>query len=747
MPPVRWWPAVACLLLALFLAYGEGLVGWRAIDGAAWVPYIDPLYAPGGPATAPGVAFDATPGIYNQPWDTLAWRLLRGGELPLWQGFSAFGIPLLGSGQSCPYNPFKLLLASGATGLPEAWYLVARIAFGGLGMLLFARRLGLGPFGAALAGLVFMFNGSFTYRFQLSDTSAWVMLPWLLWAGEALLERPGARTAAWLGLAIGFTGLMGHPEPAVFAAVAAAASVLAGLARPGVVRGKVLLALAGGGLLGVGVAACTLLPFAELVGLSQSYLSDARSRAQELAGYTLAFKAQLLGLHLFSATARMPPFNFNSFVGAVALALAPLGLAHREARRVALVLVAAMAAIVLVCPPGQHLAVLPIAPNSFYATVLLTSAFALLGGAGLDAVAAGRGSRDALVAALVVAVVAWRFHLRAQAIAPTYGDFRACVVAALACSLATLVATRFPRPGAALIAGVAAAELLWGARVANPPQPRFAYAETPITSYLRAQPGPFRVTGGARALIPHTNLMHGLESLDAIEVFFSRRYIAFMRALLLDDHPINGTWGLEGPFLPDLLDLANVRYLLVPDDHPLAGHLPGYPERVRQAHVTLYENPHAMPRAWVAYAADFVPADPAAAGRRLAATPARWRDHVLLETADGQAPAGWQDAISPAGEVAVLAHADQAVDLQANLPRPGWLVLSDAYYPGWQAEVDGRPAEILPADVAFRAVRLEAGSHHVSFRYRPASAARGLALSLAALVLTGLLLRPRTGNR
>ena len=68
----------------------------------------------------------------------------------------------------------------------------------------------------------------------------------------------------------------------------------------------------------------------------------------------------------------------------------------------------------------------------------------------------------------------------------------------------------------------------------------------------------------------------------------------------------------------------------------------------------------------------------------------------------------------------------------------GQLVLLDTFYPGWRAEVDGREVPIRPANVAFRAVEVEAGSHEVRFSYRPASVIAGGAITLAALALTAL---------
>ena len=69
------------------------------------------------------------------------------------------------------------------------------------------------------------------------------------------------------------------------------------------------------------------------------------------------------------------------------------------------------------------------------------------------------------------------------------------------------------------------------------------------------------------------------------------------------------------------------------------------------------------------------------------------------------------------GPVTFLRDDANTVILRAQ--GPGWLVLSDTYAPGWGAELDGRPARIFPADVAFRLVSVPAGEHEVAFRYDP----------------------------
>ena len=71
----------------------------------------------------------------------------------------------------------------------------------------------------------------------------------------------------------------------------------------------------------------------------------------------------------------------------------------------------------------------------------------------------------------------------------------------------------------------------------------------------------------------------------------------------------------------------------------------------------------------------------------------------------------------------------------------GLLVLSDEYYPGWSATVNGHHADVYATDVALRGVLVPAGRSTVELHYRPAPLRDGLvlfAIGLIAIVLTGV---------
>ena len=63
-------------------------------------------------------------------------------------------------------------------------------------------------------------------------------------------------------------------------------------------------------------------------------------------------------------------------------------------------------------------------------------------------------------------------------------------------------------------------------------------------------------------------------------------------------------------------------------------------------------------------------------------------------------------------------------------------MLTDLYYPGWEASVDGEPAEVFKVNALFRGVHLKAGRHEISYHYRPGPYHAGLGLFFITLIAT-----------
>lgn len=106
------------------------------------------------------------------------------------------------------------------------------------------------------------------------------------------------------------------------------------------------------------------------------------------------------------------------------------------------------------------------------------------------------------------------------------------------------------------------------------------------------------------------------------------------------------------------------------------------------------------------------------------------KKEVLLASGPGR-----QAAPGFTGTSRVVTLTPDQVHLEAELSAPGYVVLLDSYDPGWQARVDGGVAEVLRANMAFRAVAVPAGRHRIELVYRPRAVTWGLLISAASLLL------------
>ncbi len=164
-----------------------------------------------------------------------------------------------------------------------------------------------------------------------------------------------------------------------------------------------------------------------------------------------------------------------------------------------------------------------------------------------------------------------------------------------------------------------------------------------------------------------------------------------------------GRWRLKGASLFNR-PAGSFQPLVVSDQGPFA--------LVHSGDVKIYENLDCMPRAIIVHGEEAVPEE--------------LGDPFALEEAVRR-------SINPAEEVSIERYDEERVVIKVRLEEPGYLVLADAFYPGWEARSTQHGA--LPVRKVwgyFRAVRLPGGEYTVEFVYRPASFMLGLFVSLVA---------------
>jgi hypothetical protein len=705
--------------LLLLLAVFRGVLG----GGQTLLPH------------APGVFYDGPAGYRMEPdpcvmdpwgmmWEEVPLARVVHGQVvrgipPLWNPWSACGMPLSASLCAEAFSPVRWPLLAHPT--PRAWdfFLLARLFITGVLAAALALELGTGLAGALVAGISWMLGGYLVFYLNLFHLDVDAFLPGLLLCLIRVLR--GGGTGWRLGLAgtVAQTLLGGNPEAALLASVLALAW-LAEYCRDDRRARSRLPAVALCVLAGAALALPLYLPFAEF--FFNAFHIHGKGSGVWWGGASLppagwpAFLVPLSYGPVFRpVNFAMPAMVPYAGVGVVLLAFQGVGWGAGAARRLgylsAVVAVLELAKIFGV-PPVSWLGTLPgfglIVWIKYQAPLALSAA--LLAGLGTARIVAGKASRRTFYwsLGLLAAGAGWSGWVTGDRLSWAVGwGFAAMLVAGW---VLLVFASRRPRLGA--WAGWMAVALV-GAELAgwvpvNRARAHDPFTPAPYIEYLRARlPGPEagRVFGLGFSLAPQVNAGLGLavpgalvaplvfrpfwEYMDA-NVAEPRRpaFMAFLKADVLDSRAL------------EALSFMGVRYIVTTrgPDRVLAPGTAWPLKRVLAGEMNVYENPRARPRAFV------------------------------LETGGG---------------VPVPARITRYEPMRVEIVPPasgGRLVLTDTAYPGWRAFIGGERVKIAAQAGVFRSVEVRGGAP-VRFCYAPLPFALGLWLA-GVLGLAGLLLLP-----
>lgn len=213
---------------------------------------------------------------------------------------------------------------------------------------------------------------------------------------------------------------------------------------------------------------------------------------------------------------------------------------------------------------------------------------------------------------------------------------------------------------------------------------------------------------------PNASLTHGLDHTLGYNPVRLRLYTEATGAGDTVGLPEQRTFTALFPsYRSRLADLLGLRFIAtgVPIEEIDRSLAPGdLPLIARTSEAYIYENPHALPRVLFANRAV------QASSETLLANGA-WPDvdpatTVVLEkkpTAPARRP----------GSASIRHYANTVVEIEADSPDGGWVVLADTWHPWWFADIDGRPASVEQANVLFRAVEVPSGRHTVRLTFRP----------------------------
>jgi hypothetical protein len=669
-------------------------------------------------------------------------KSLLAGRVPLWNPHVGLGRPFLADIETAAFYPPNLLYLILEPHLCLTLLLVAHTALLLRGWLRLGRYLGLERPAACMTGVAFAASGAVVgviHKGQIpyGDAIAWV--PLLFFLAARLQDRWSTRGAAALALGLGLQVLCGHPQIAWLTWFALALFLGVRGAGPDASRrwwhplaaglGGLALAL----MAGLALAAAQLLPFLELVGQGN------RSRPS----FAFASSGSLdwqQWASLFVPAGAGPPIVFGAsfYIGAL-LAIAGLAgltrLGDRTARALAVVTVVGVLYSVGERSPVFRLlyAVVPGLPSFRFPGrmgVLVSLALLLAAGSFLSErkprrsgllVCAGGGALAAL------AILRWQPALPAEAIGGA--RLARCLLAVSGGVLLFLwhlgggFAPRARRPLTAALAAVALGEIVLTSLAHRPFRegPGGFPGERVVTMTLE-RAGLLR--DGApppRALVPYpvirddSGMLHGFSNPSGYVALTLGSVWAYLHESL----------GLAAPVEVNTFPSPEI-YDFGPFPYRSAGVVLGYDRATGQ----LVLNSDPDPRSYVAHAVEGVP-DIHAAIARLRAGQDRHHATIVGPADSAASPSEpW-----PYARAEIVAFEPERMEVDVDSAAPGMLVVAEAWYPGWRAEVNGRESACRPVNGWMRGVEVPAGRSRVVLAFRSSYLGYGAALSLVSLVL------------
>jgi len=625
-------------------------------------------------------------------------------HIPLWNPYQALGVPFLGSALFGLFSPFSFLYYILPTHLAMGWSTVMNIALAGLFTFIFLHRgLRLQTPGAVTGSLVFMFSGPLLLEIiHPSLLGAMAFLPLLLFLTGKVFETGSPRWTVLFALILACQMLTGAVQIVVHTVfmVAAYGAVLVYLRwREGGAMARPLILLLAGGIIAIALSSLQWLPLWELSGhtgrdASGLSLKDVEPFRTYFTPWVVT-KAILLGGRGVS-------------IGFIPVLLGPLAfLGPNRAKRPYKVFFAITAVLTLLMAFGTHTPLYGI----YYHYLPTGKMFRV-------------PVRWLWLTAFSVAMLA---AMGAESI------------------FNRLEGRKMARRGVVIIIPLVITVFLFDKnimRLYNHPQntPEIFTRHSAEGAFLRKKQGAYRtyITSdfvNDYSLLEKFGTLEKVFVLNDYESLSTSAYKRFIGTILGDRNILGkkifyGAYQLGGNRRHlRLMSLLSVGFIMEKGTNFFTRRRPpGIGEIYNRNGVRIYRYRGALPRAYIVYRSETI-RDEKAALERLTSPSFNPRSAVVLER-----DAGLGRRHAPRLTRARITRlAPERIEMVVHPDQKGVLVLTDLYYPGWRAYVDGEERPILRANTIMRGVILEKGAHRVVFDYKPLPFRVGLWTSLLTL--------------
>ncbi|OGE32055.1 hypothetical protein A2631_02970 [Candidatus Daviesbacteria bacterium RIFCSPHIGHO2_01_FULL_44_29] len=757
-----------CVVLVFRKFIFEGLLPIPAdILVGAYFPWLDHKggYGAGIPIKNP-MASDIFSMLY--PWRILGMESLKLGVLPLWDSTIMLGGPLLANFQSALLNPLNALFLI----LPNAWAWSIEVLLQpflmALAMYVYLRNLKLGKLSSSVGGLSFAFSG-FSIVWMQYNTLGFtlIFIPLTFLYIDKIFETRRASFTFLLSICLALQIFSGYPQISIYTFGFALIYFLYRFfysTREKIYIYHFAMALVSG----LAFSSIQLLPSAELAALSIRGIDNVAMSGgiqflplQHLLGF---FVPDFFGNPAAGNYWGIGSFdNFAFYLPVVTIFFASLVLTSKKYKQASLIfgIISLISLVVAVRSPLSsflvNLNILGL-KAAVAARILVFFDFALcvMSAYGVEKFLTDKTSLTlkfklitpaifiGVVVGLVLCIVIGdnNFSLK-QIISPSDGHLRVALRNSLLPLMIALVTSALfiTIKNRKIVVCISLLIVLVNVLYSTDKylsfiKPELMYPPSEELSFLKNNLDGHRFDREKGELIPSNSWVpYGLSSAagqNALSLLSANQYLGLVGGR---SEPQNRFVDFENPGLP-LYDTLDIKYRVLINRSPISAPDPtGVPrtfftnmlkfKEVRNFLTTrVYENSTNLGFAW------FTPQVTCSHNNQevfSALLSADFNPHQLVYVNCNEAKT------SAVGQVEVTKRSPNSLEFATNSPDENYLIISQAFYPGWVAQVDGKSSNLYIANTALMSVLVPPGEHLVSLRYDPGSLKAGvLIFSLSA---------------
>ncbi len=236
----------------------------------------------------------------------------------------------------------------------------------------------------------------------------------------------------------------------------------------------------------------------------------------------------------------------------------------------------------------------------------------------------------------------------------------------------------------------------------------YLYPENLTIHYLKKNVGDFRIaTNDSRIMAPNFFIMHNLQSIEGYDPLYLERYAEFISAINRNSPDIAPPFGFNRilrieNFSSNLIDLLGVKYVLSISDI----NSPGYKKVFESGQTQVFENEDVLPRV-------FFVREVKLAKNKNEAIKLMFdkefdpRNQAVVEEGE--------TTNSSMGNAKIIKYSENEIIVETVNNGPGFLVLTDSFYPSWHVKINGVEKRIIITDFNFRGVFVPAGKNEIIF--------------------------------